>query len=70
MPRMDGYEFTREVRKNPKFLNIPCVAVTTLTSEESKLKAKEAGFDAYEIKIHKDKLLYTVKTLLNAEKFE
>lgn len=70
MPRMDGYEFTREVRKNPKFLNIPCVAVTTLTSEESKLKAKEAGFDAYEIKIHKDKLLDTVKTLLNAEKFE
>jgi len=70
MPRMDGYEFTREVRKNAKFINTPCIAVTTLTSEDSRIKAKEAGFDAYEIKIHKDKLLDTVKLLLNAEKFE
>lgn len=70
MPRMDGYEFVQEVRKNPKLLNTPCVAVTTLTSEESRQKAKDSGFDAYEIKIHKDKLLDTVKTLLNAEKFE
>lgn len=70
MPRMDGYEFTREIRKNDKFINTPCVAVTTLTSEESRAKAKEVGFDAYEIKIHKDKLIETVTGLLNADKFE
>jgi two-component system chemotaxis sensor kinase CheA len=70
MPRMDGYEFTKEIRNNPKFLNTPCIAVTTLTSEDSKLKAKEVGFDAYEIKIHKDKLLDTVKEMLQSEKFE
>lgn len=70
MPRMDGYEFTTEIRKNPKFINTPCVAVTTLTSEDSRQKAKEVGFDAYEIKIHKDKLLDTVKAMLSAEKFE
>ncbi len=70
MPRMDGYEFVQEVRKNPKLLSTPCVAVTTLTSEESRQKAKDSGFDAYEIKIHKDKLLDTVKALLAAEKFE
>ncbi|HOE91917.1 MAG TPA: chemotaxis protein CheW, partial [Candidatus Cloacimonadota bacterium] len=70
MPRMDGYEFTREVRKNAKFINTPCVAVTTLTSDESRAKAKDAGFDAYEIKIHKEKLIETVTSLLHAEKFE
>ncbi|HPY96936.1 MAG TPA: hybrid sensor histidine kinase/response regulator [Candidatus Cloacimonadota bacterium] len=70
MPRMDGYEFTREVRKNAKFINTPCVAVTTLTSDESRAKAKDAGFDAYEIKIHKEKLMETVTSLLHAEKFE
>ncbi len=64
MPRMDGYEFVREVKKNDSLKDIPCIAVTTLTSEESREKAKKVGFDAYEIKIHKEKLLDLVKQLL------
>lgn len=64
MPRMDGYEFVKEIRKNEKYQHIPCIAVTTLTSEDSRNKAKEVGFDAYEIKIHKEKLLDTVSNLL------
>lgn len=65
MPRMDGYDFVREVKKNEKFNHIPCIAVTTLTSEDSRNKAKEVGFDAYEIKIHKEKLLETVSKLID-----
>ncbi|MDD4155203.1 MAG: hybrid sensor histidine kinase/response regulator [Candidatus Cloacimonetes bacterium] len=65
MPRMDGYEFVNNVKKNEQFKNIPCIAVTTLTSEDSREKAKKVGFDAYEIKIHKEKLLGLVKELVN-----
>lgn len=65
MPRMDGYQFVQAIRKNPEFEKIPALALTTLSSDESKKKAFEAGFNAYEIKIHKDKLLEKVKELLN-----
>ncbi len=65
MPRMDGYQFAQTVKKMDNLKDIPALALTTLSSEESKQKAFEAGFDAYEIKIHKDKLLETVRELLN-----
>lgn len=65
MPRMDGYQFIENIRKNSQFDDIPALALTTLTSEESKEKAFKAGFNAYEIKLHKEKLLETVKDLIN-----
>jgi len=65
MPRMDGYQFIENIRKNETLKDIPAMALTTLTSEESKDKAFKAGFNAYEIKLHKEKLLETVKNLIN-----
>ncbi|MCK9328283.1 MAG: chemotaxis protein CheW [Candidatus Cloacimonetes bacterium] len=67
MPRMDGYQFIENIRKNDKFKNIPALALTTLTSEESKEKAFKAGFNAYEIKLHKEKLISVIKNLLNTQ---
>lgn len=65
MPRMDGYQFVEAIKRNPELQKIPTLALTTLSSEESKAKAFNAGFDAYEIKVHKEKLLETVESLLN-----
>ena len=65
MPRMDGYQFVENIRKSDNFKNTPAIALTTLTSNESKEKAFKAGFNAYEIKLHKEKLIETVKKLLN-----
>lgn len=64
MPRMDGYGFAQAIKSNPELVHIPLLALTTLSSEESKKKAFESGFDAYEIKIHKDKLIETVNNLM------
>ncbi len=66
MPRMDGYQFAESVKKNTDLKDIPALALTTLSSEDSKAKAFKAGFDAYEIKIHKDKLLETIKSLIKS----
>jgi len=65
MPRMDGFEFAKTVRSNNSYNKIPMIALTTLTDENSKNKAKKIGFDAYEVKVHKDQLLDTIKGLLH-----
>ncbi len=68
MPRMDGYELVETLRKNPDYDNVPILALTTLANEENKQKAKDVGFDAYEVKVHKDKLMETVKLLLESDR--
>lgn len=67
MPRMDGMEFVRTIKRDPKLNNIPTMALTTLTNEETKQKAFESGFDEYEVKVHKEKLLRKIKDLLQVD---
>lgn len=67
MPRMDGMEFVRSIKRDPRLNNIPTMALTTLTNKETMEKAFEAGFDEYEVKVHKDKLLRKIKDLLQVD---
>jgi len=62
MPKMDGFEFITEVRKVNT--DIPIMALSSLSKEEDILRAKEVGFDEYNIKIDREKLLYSVTNLL------
>jgi len=50
MPYMDGIEFTKQVRANPDFSNIPIVMITTEADEDEKKRAFEAGVDDYLVK--------------------
>jgi len=43
------------------------MALTTLTNEETKQQAFDAGFDEYEVKVHKEKLLRKIKDLLQVD---
>jgi putative two-component system response regulator len=43
MPKMDGITFIRELRALPKFADIPIVMVTSIQTDEVRLKALEAG---------------------------
>lgn len=45
MPKMDGLQLTREIRKNPMYKRIPVIMLTTNPSEEQ--KALEAGANLY-----------------------
>jgi len=63
MPEMDGLALVSQIKKNPKLENIPIIALTSLDSKEDHSKGLEAGFDAYEVKVDKDKLIKTINSV-------
>lgn len=47
---MDGLEFIRWVRADPRFYAIPCIAITAFDSPHLRTQALQAGFTAYYVK--------------------
>ncbi len=47
LPGIDGYEATRLIKAKPALRHIPIIAVTSYALSGDKVKAKEAGCDAY-----------------------
>jgi len=50
MPRMDGFELLREIRKDPATRRIPVVMLSARAGEESRVEGLEAGADDYVVK--------------------
>jgi chemotaxis protein histidine kinase CheA/CheY-like chemotaxis protein len=53
MPRLDGIELVREIRRSEVFQEMPIIMVSSLTSDEAVDRGYEAGINAY---ITKDRL--------------
>ncbi len=71
MPKMDGYEATRQIRvlDKPYAAQIPIVAMTANAFEEDKEKAFESGMNGHLAKpIKISELLKTLKQVLRKEK--
>ena len=66
MPVMDGWEFVKALRADKRNLGLPVIALTALDAEKDVQKAKDAGFDKYQVKIERDALLETVAESLHA----
>lgn len=47
MPDINGYEVTRQLRRDPQFASIPILVLTAQSGLQDKLKAFEAGADDY-----------------------
>jgi len=47
MPRMDGFEFMRELNGRPSPAHPPVVAMSGLTSESVRQRARDAGFKGH-----------------------
>jgi CheY-like chemotaxis protein len=67
MPRMDGYELTRELRATREYRNVPIVMVSSRAERIDRVRGFDAGVDEYVTKPH-DRHLYlrTIARLLRA----
>jgi len=47
MPRMDGFEFAKTAKADPKYADIPIVMITSRTAEKHRNRAQQLGVDVY-----------------------
>ncbi|NEO75384.1 hybrid sensor histidine kinase/response regulator [Moorena sp. SIO4G3] len=47
MPNLDGFSLTARIRKHQEYNELPIILVTSLASDEHKIKGAEAGANAY-----------------------
>lgn len=69
MPVMDGFGLVKRIRQTDELKNIPVIALTSMTGDYNKTIGIESGFDYYEYKLDRDKLLNTVEKALEESKF-
>ena len=66
MPRMDGFELTRNVRGDQQTAHIPIIMITSRTAEKHRNYAKELGVNVYLGKPYQeDELLGHIASFLN-----
>jgi putative two-component system response regulator len=70
MPKINGYEVCRTLKKDERYWLIPIVAVTSIDSPEEKLRALEAGADDFLRKpINRAELTVRLRSLLRVQRF-
>jgi chemosensory pili system protein ChpA (sensor histidine kinase/response regulator) len=66
MPRMDGFEFTKTIKGDPKNAHIPIIMITSRTAEKHRNHAAELGVDLYLGKPYQeDELLRHLRDMLS-----
>jgi len=62
MPRLDGYGFIEGVRAHPTHRAIPILVLSTESSQEKKLRARDAGASGWIVKpFSPDKLVAAIR---------
>jgi two-component system, chemotaxis family, sensor kinase CheA len=66
MPGMDGFEFVARTRSDATLSDVPCILVTSRSSEQDKRRGEEVGARAYVVKSDFDQkqLLQTIRQLV------
>lgn len=64
MPVMNGYELVTKIKMDPRFNHLPCMAITALDNPNAMAQGKQAGFDAYQVKLDRNELIKGVDELL------
>ncbi|MBF0449481.1 MAG: hybrid sensor histidine kinase/response regulator [Candidatus Magnetomorum sp.] len=61
MPRMNGFELTQKIKKDPRFSSLPVIAVTSLSEERHRIEGKKVGIDDYQLKLDRQKLIESLR---------
>lgn len=64
MPVMDGLELVKRIREDKRLAHIPAIAVTSMTGDLQKKAGLDAGFDFYEFKLDRERLLDVIERAL------
>ena len=62
---MNGLELVRTIRSSETLRHLPVIALTSLGSDADKERGLRAGFDHYEVKLDRARLLESVAQVLN-----
>jgi len=65
MPNMNGFELTQKIKKDPRFSELPVIAVTSLSEERHRIEGKKVGIDDYQLKLDRQKLIDSINTFLS-----
>jgi two-component system chemotaxis sensor kinase CheA len=68
MPVMNGLELVKKIKSNDNLCHLPVLALTALANEEDIKNGEEAGFDAYEIKLDRERVIKRIYNLINRGK--
>lgn len=66
MPNMDGFQLCERIRSHADFQHLPMVALTSLSSDADVAHGKQVGFNDYQVKMHRENLIRSVRQLLAA----
>ncbi len=61
MPVMDGYTFTKTLKSDDKYKDIPLIMHSSLSGAENSTKGKQAGADYYVVKFEPIEFIATIK---------
>lgn len=64
MPEMNGLELIRRIRADQTLSSMPVVALTSLTGEQQVKEGLQAGFDAYEFKLDRARLMEVIQEIM------
>lgn len=67
MPEINGFEFCESLRRDPRFRDIPMLALSSLVTPASIERGRQAGFDDYVAKFDRPGLIAALKDVFSGE---
>ena len=60
MPGTSGFDFAQDVRRDPRWQDVPMVALTSRASDQDRERGRQVGFDDYVAKFDRNKVLESI----------
>lgn len=67
MPNINGFEFCESLRRDPRFRQIPILALSSMVTPASIERGRQAGFDDYVAKFDRPGLIAALKDVFSGE---